>query len=77
MWSQMYREHFIMAFPSFDAATRTWVPQADISWGAGTLRDSEFVRFAARAPTEDEAVSRAMQNGIEWIDGRLNSRVSL
>jgi hypothetical protein len=60
-----------MAFPSFDAATNTWVPQADISWVAGPLRDSEFVRFTARAATEDEAVSWALQNGIEWIDGRL------
>jgi hypothetical protein len=71
MWSQLYRDHFIMAFPSFDAATKTWVSQADISWCAGTLRDSEFVRFTARAATEDEAVSCALQNGIEWIDGRL------
>jgi hypothetical protein len=74
MWSQLYREHFIMAFPSFDAATNTWVPQADITWCAGTLRDSEFVRFTARVATEDEAVSWAMQNGIEWIDGRLKLR---
>jgi hypothetical protein len=60
-----------MAFPSFDAATNTWVPQADISWVAGPLRDSEFVRFTARARTEDEAVRRAVQNGTEWVDGRL------
>jgi len=71
MWSRLYRDHFIMAFPSFDTATNTWLPQADISWCAGTLRDSEFVRFTAGAATEDEAVSLAVQNGIEWIDRRL------
>jgi hypothetical protein len=71
MWSQVYRNHFIMAFPSFDASTNTWVPQADIAWCAGTGRDSEFVRFKPRAATEDEAVSYALQNGTRWIDRRL------
>ena len=32
MWSRTYRNHFIMAFPSFDTTTLNWRAQADISW---------------------------------------------
>lgn len=71
MWSRTYRDHFIMAFPSFDPATRTWRAQADISWCGGKLRDSAFVRYKNHAATEAEAVQCALQNSIEWIDGRL------
>ena len=31
MWSRVYRNHFIMAFPNFDTTTNAWAPQADIS----------------------------------------------
>jgi hypothetical protein len=73
MWSQTYRNHFIMAFPSFDAATRVWRAQADISWGHGNGRDSVFVRYNHRA-TEAEAVDFALQQSIEWVDQRLTFR---
>jgi hypothetical protein len=71
MWSRLYRNHVIMAFPSFDTTTNSWAPQADISWCAGLIRDSKFVRFTTRAPTEDEAVSCALRKGVAWIDQRL------
>jgi len=71
MWSRSYRGHVIMAFPSFDVATRSWTPQADISWCAGGTRDSEFVRFSGQAGTENEAASAALQMGLVWIDQRL------
>ena len=29
MWSRVYRNHFIMAFPSFDTATNAWAPQLE------------------------------------------------
>ena len=31
MWSRCYRQHVIMAFPSFDTATNLWAAQADIT----------------------------------------------
>ena len=71
MWSRTYRNHFIMAFPSFDAVTRNWRAQADISWCGGTQRHSAFVRYPRHAATEAEAVHFALQHSIEWVDGRL------
>jgi hypothetical protein len=71
MWSRLHRDHFIMAFPSFDTATNSWAPQADISWCAGPVRESEFVRFRTHASTEDEAVNFALHKGVAWINQRL------
>jgi hypothetical protein len=71
MWSQTYRNHFIMAFPSFDAATRNWRAQADISWCGGNRRHSAFVRYPSHVATEAEAVDFALQQSIKWVDGRL------
>lgn len=71
MWSRTYRDHFIMAFPSFDTATRNWRVQADISWSGGNLRHSAFVQYPTQAATETEAVHSALQQSLEWIDGRL------
>ena len=73
MWTQTYRHHFIMAFPSFDTATQKWKAQADISWGRGNGRDSAFVRYHHRA-TEAEAADFALQQSIEWVDQRLTFR---
>jgi hypothetical protein len=71
MWNRLHRKHVIMAFPSFDTATNSWVPQADISWCIGPMRESAFVRFTTRVTTEDEAVSCALHKGVSWIDQRL------
>jgi hypothetical protein len=71
MWSRLHRDHFIMAFPSFDTTTNSWKPQADISWCAGPVRESEFVRFRTHATTEDEAVNFALHKGVAWINQRL------
>jgi hypothetical protein len=71
MWSRLHRDHFIMAFPSFDTTTNSWAPQADISWCTGPVRESEFVRFRTRATTEDEAVNFALHKGVAWINQRL------
>jgi hypothetical protein len=71
MWTRLHRDHFIMAFPSFDTATNSWTPQADISWCAGPVRESEFVRFRTHATTEDEAVNFALHKGVAWINQRL------
>ena len=71
MWSRLHRDHFIMAFPSFDTTTNSWAPQADISWCAGPVRESQFVRFRTRATTEDEAVNFALHKGVVWINQRL------
>ena len=60
MWSRCYRQHVIMAFPSFDTATNLWAAQADISWPSGPVRESEFVRFPTRVMSEAEAVSLAL-----------------
>jgi len=69
MWTQTYRHHFIMAFPSFDTATRKWRAQADISWCLGNGRDSTFVRYRHHAKTETEPCtllcSRASSGSIE------------
>jgi hypothetical protein len=70
MW-WTYRNHSIMAFPSFDAVGRNWRVQADISWSSGKVRESAFVRYATRAATEAEAVNCAHQESVKWIDGRL------
>ena len=71
MWSRTYRNHCIMAFPSFNAATQTWRAQADISWCAGNRRHSQFVRYRRYSMTEKEAVDLALQQSIKWVDGRL------
>lgn len=73
MWSRTYRDHFIMAFPSFDAATRKWRAQADISWSAGKRRDSTFIRYPRHAQTEAEAVNVALQQSLKWVDGKIVS----
>jgi hypothetical protein len=71
MWCRSYRNHVIMAFPSFDTVTNSWAPQADISWPTGPARESEFVRFSARVLSESEAVAWALSRGKSWIDRRL------
>jgi hypothetical protein len=71
MWNRLYRNHVIMPFPSYDTATNAWASQADISWCAGSSRESEFVKFPNRFMTEAEAVACAFRNGEAWIDNRL------
>ena len=71
MWSRLYRDHVLMAFPTYDIAKHGWVPQVDINWFLGTSHDSTFVRFPRRFLTEDEAVSCALARGQAWIDKRL------
>jgi hypothetical protein len=73
MWCRSYRDHVIMAFPSFDTATGLWAPQANISWVVGPARESEFVRFAKRVLTEAEAVALALNAARPWVDGRLRT----
>ena len=73
MWCRSYRNHVIMAFPSFDTATGLWAPQANISWVVGPLRESEFVRFSKRVLSEDDAVACASRAARTWIDRRLRS----
>ncbi len=71
MWYRSYRDHVIMAFPSFDTATSLWAPQASIAWVDGQTRKSEFVRFAKRVMTEGDAVAVALRASHAWIDKRL------
>ena len=71
MWCRSYRDHVIMAFPSFDTATSLWAPQASIAWVDGPTRKSEFVRFAKRVMTEGDAVALALRASHAWIDKRL------
>lgn len=71
MWSRSYRNHVIMAFPSFDTLTNSWAPQADISWCCGADRESEFVRFRNRVMTENEAVTFALRRSVAWINHHL------
>ena len=73
MWCRSYRNHVIMAFPSFDAATGLWASQANISWVVGPARESEFVRFPKRALTEAEAVASALSAARTWVDKRLRT----
>jgi hypothetical protein len=70
MWYRSYRDHAIMPFPSFDTATHSWAPQANISWVAGPARDSAFVRFPMRVTSEGEAVASALAAAKTWIDER-------
>ena len=71
MWYRSYRDHVIMAFPSFDTSTSLWAPQASIAWVDGPARKSEFVRFAKRVMTESDAVALALRASHAWIDKRL------
>jgi hypothetical protein len=66
--TRLYRDHFIMAFPSFDTATRRWVPQADISCARGACRRFKFLVFPRRCATEEEAAARALDLAQAWID---------
>ena len=71
MWSRLYRNHVIMAFPSYDTVASAWAPQADINWFAGSSHDSQFVRFFKRCTTEREAVTWALRRSEVWVDNRL------
>jgi hypothetical protein len=71
MWSRLYRNHVIMAFPSYDTVANAWAPQADINWFVGSSHDSKFVRFSRRCTTEEEAVTCALRRSEVWIDTRL------
>ena len=71
MWSRLYRNHVLMAFPTYDSAKHGWAPQVDINWFLGPSHDSTFVRFPSRFLTEDEAVNWALVRGQAWIDKRL------
>ena len=71
MWSRLYRNHVLMAFPTYDSAKHAWVPQVDINWFMGASHDSTFVRFPSHFLTEDEAVRWALARGQAWIDKRL------
>lgn len=71
MWCRSYRDHAIMAFPSFDTISKSWACQANITWITGSSRESAFVRFACRAATESEAVALALASAQDWIDHRL------
>ena len=42
MWSRLYRNHVIMAFPTYDTVANAWAPQADINWFAGSSHDSSL-----------------------------------
>ena len=77
MWYRSYRNHVIMAFPSFDTATKSWAPQANISWVAGPVRESAFVRFPMRVISEGEAVASALAAARVWIDDRKNENREL
>lgn len=72
IWIWSYRKHVIMAFPSFDTATNSWAPQADISWPLGPVRESEFVRFPIRVMSESEAVAFSLSGGKSWVDQHVN-----
>jgi hypothetical protein len=73
MWCRSYRDHVIMAFPSFDTATGLWAPQANISWVVGPLRESKFVRFSKRVLSEEDAVDCASRAARTWVNKRLRS----
>jgi hypothetical protein len=71
MWSRLYRNHVIMAFPTYDTIANAWAPQADINWFAGSSHDSKFVQFPKRCATEEEAVTWALRRSEAWVDSRL------
>lgn len=71
MWSRLYRDHVLMAFPTYDIAKHGWAPQVEINSFLGPSHDSTFVRFPNRFPTEDEAVNWALVRGQAWIDKRI------
>jgi hypothetical protein len=60
-----------MPFPSFDALSRSWLCQANITWIAGPNRESAFVRFQERVQSEADAVSQSLRAAQLWIDKRL------
>ena len=71
MWSRLYRNHVIMAFPTYNTVANAWAPQADINWFARSSHDSKFVRFSKRCTTEEEAVTWALRRSEVWVDNRL------
>jgi hypothetical protein len=71
MWSRLYRNHVIMAFPTYDTIANAWAPQADINWFAGSSHDSKFVQFSKRCATEEEAVTWVLRRSEVWVDNRL------
>ena len=47
MWSRLYRNYVIVAFPTYDTVTNSWAPQADINWFAGFL----MIRSLSSSPS--------------------------
>ena len=71
MLSRLYRNHVIMAFPTYDTVANAWAPQADINWFAGSSHDSKLVQFSKRCTTEEEAVTWVLRRSEVWVDNRL------
>ena len=72
MWSRLYRNPVLMAFPTYDIAKHGWAPQVEINSFLGPSHDSTFVRFPpGRFLTEGEAVNWSLARGQAWIDKRL------
>lgn len=74
MWCRSYRDHAIMPFPSFDAASRHWLCQANITWVSGPQRESVFLRFPDRVDSEGDAVAISLQAAQEWIDNHVQQQ---
>jgi hypothetical protein len=72
MWSRLYRNHVLMAFPTYDSDKHGWAPQVEVNSFLGPSHDSMFVRFPNRFQTEDEAVNWALARGQVWIDKRID-----
>ena len=71
MWIRLYRNHVIMAFPTYDTVANAWTPQAEINWFTGSSHDSKFVQFSKRCTTEEEAVTWVLRSSEVWVDNRL------
>lgn len=75
MWCRSYRDHAIMPFPSFDAITRRWLCQANVTWISGPHRESTFLRFPESVDSEAEAVASSLRAAQDWIDAHVEDQL--
>ena len=74
MWSRLYRNHVIMAFPTYDTVANAWAPQVDINWFAGSCNalaraesasaPAEWIAIACNGPCEMAFQNSSASDGV-------------
>ncbi|MGH7848498.1 MAG: hypothetical protein ACREQW_25445 [Candidatus Binatia bacterium] len=73
MSKQIYKGYLVVAVVAFNEATRTWVPEVDISWDdRGLPRWYRLAGALERFTTQQDAESFAIAAATAWVDDHIN-----